>query len=118
MTKNEIIDFCLDNGNLSDEKLAKELSSKLNNEAHLPYRHEEKSIIAACRLENSPYIEDGHLDLPHIDGDSCSTSKIIEIYESKMTKRELSFALVSTIRAGMEMIKTIEEMKKIIKELM
>lgn len=117
MTKNEIIDFCLDNGNLSNEELVSKLSNKLSNEQYVPFNHEDSDVVAACGLKNSKIISGNAIAIA-ADKEVSTTSELVEYFENNLTKRELAFVFVSAVNSAKELYKTNEQLKELLRRLM
>ena len=111
MNKNQIIDFCLDNGNLSNEELSQQLISLLQKNEHKPYDHDNESVLGACGLEDSKNLENGKLILPPKD---CSKrSQAIEFYEKNLTKRELSFYFTEVVHKMNMLLEVLDMSSKL-----
>jgi len=90
MTSNQIIDFCLDNKNLSEKELNKQLVKLLNNESTVPYDHNKINLIEACGIDPEQGI--GNNTLFQLK-EKSRASEVVEQMENTLTKRELSYLL-------------------------
>lgn len=115
MNKNEIIDFCLDNGHLSESELERRLLNKLNKSTLPAYSHEEKDVKDACGLTHSAlFSPDGALAIPDVPEERTDkVSMVIEYMEETYNKRELAYLFVQTTKALSNMTKMLEILKKL-----
>ena len=115
MNKNEIIDFCLDNGNLSESELKRRLVSKLSKSTLPAYNHEEKDVKDACRLNHSAlFSSDGDIAVPDVPEERTGkVSMVIEYMEETYNKRELAYLFVQTTKALSNATKLLEILKKL-----
>lgn len=110
MTKNQIIDFCLDNNNLTDKELNEKLIQHLKpSETAEEYDHSKSSLMDACGLSKSKNInEDGfQLDMEHAE----NGSEVVEFIENKYSKRELSYVVFQLINVNSKLTKLIKYLK-------
>lgn len=110
MTKNQIIDFCLDNNNLTDkelnEKLIQHLKPSENTEG---YDHSKSSLMDACGLSKSGNINEEGFQL---DMESAENgSEVVEYIENKYSKRELSYITFQLINVNSKLTKLIKYLK-------
>lgn len=115
MNKNEIIDYCLDNGHLSESELKQGLLNKLNTSTLPAYNHEEKDVKGACGLTHSAlFSSDGQLAIPDVPEEKTGkVSMVIEYMEETYNKRELAYLFMQTTKA----LQTMSKMLEILKEL-
>lgn len=115
MNKNEIIDFCLDNGNLSESELGQKLVNKLSKSTLPAYAHEEKDVQDACGLTHSAlFSSDGQLAIPDVPEERTGkVSMVIEYMEETYHKRELAYLFVQTTKALSNMAKMLEILKQL-----
>jgi len=113
MNKNEIIDFCLDNGHLSESELERGLLNKLNTSTLPAYNHEEKNVRDACGLAHSAlFSPDGEFAIPDVpEKETDKISKVIEYMEETYNKRELAYLFVQTTKVLQNMTKVLEILK-------
>lgn len=110
MTKNQIIDFCLDNHNLTEKELNEKLIQHLKpSEAIEEYNHSKNSLLDACGLSNSKNInEEGFsLDVEHM----THGSEVVEYIENTYSKRELSYMTFQLITLNGKLTKLIKYLK-------
>jgi hypothetical protein len=110
MTKDQIIDFCLDNHHLTEKELNKKLIQHLQpSEVAEEYDHSKTSLMDACGLSKSKNInKDGfQLSMEHAE----SGSEIVEYIENKYSKRELSYITFQLINANTKLTKIIKYLK-------
>lgn len=110
MTKDQIIDFCLDNHNLTDKELNEKLIQHLKpSEIAEEYDHSKSSLMDACGLSKSKNInEDGfELGIEHVE----SGSEIVELIENKYSKRELSYMTFQLMNVNNKLTKLIKYLK-------
>lgn len=110
MTKDQIIDFCLDNHNLTDKELNEKLIQHLKpSETVEEYDHSKTSLMDACGLSESKNInEEGfQLDMESAE----SGSEVVEYIENKYSKRELSYVVFQLINVNSKLTKLIKYLK-------
>ena len=110
MTKNQIIDFCLDNHNPTEKELNEKLIQHLkSSEAVEEYNHSKDSLLDACGLSNSKNItEEGfNLDVEHM----THGSEVVECIENTYSKRELSYMTFQLINVNGKLTKLIKYLK-------
>lgn len=110
MTKNQIIDFCLDNNNLTEKELNEKLIQYLkSSETAENYDHSKSNLMDACGLSNSRNIsEEGfELDIKNVK----SNSEIVEYIENKYSKRELSYIVYQLMEVNNKITKLIKYLK-------
>ncbi len=115
MNKNEIIDYCLDNGHLSESELKRGLLNKLNTSTLPAYNHEKKDVKDACGLTHSAlFSSDGDLDIPNVPEERTGRlSMVIEYMEETYNKRELAYLFVQTTKALESMARMLEILKQL-----
>lgn len=113
MNKNEIIDYCLDNGHLPESELTQGLLNRLDTSTLPAYNHEEKDVKDACGLNHSAlFSSDGDLDIPNVPEERTGRlSMVIEYMEETYNKRELAYLFVQTTKALANMTKMLELFK-------
>ena len=113
MNKNEIIDFCLDNGHLSESELKRRLVNKLNKSTSPAYNHEEKNVRDACGLNHSAlFSPDGEFTIPDVPEERTDkVSMVVEYMEETYNKRELAYLFIQTTKALHTMTKMLEILK-------
>lgn len=110
MTKDQIIDFCLDNHNLTDKELNVKLIQHLKpSEIVEEYDHSKSSLMDACGLSKSKNIsEEGfEFGMEHAE----SGSEVVEYIENKYSKRELSYMAFQLINMNNKLTKLIKYLK-------
>ena len=110
MTKNQIIDFCLDNHYLTEKELNEKLIQHLKpSEIAEEYNHSKTSLMDACGLSKSKNInEEGfELDIEHVE----NGSEVVEHIENKYSKRELSYVTFQLINVNNKLTKLIKYLK-------
>lgn len=110
MTKNQIIDFCLDNHHLTEKELNKKLIQHLKpSEIAEEYDHSKTSLMDACGLSKSKNInEDGfQLDMEPVE----KGSEVVEYIENKYSKRELSYVVFQLINVNNKLTQLIKYLK-------
>lgn len=115
MNKNEIIDFCLDNGNLSESELERRLLNRLNKSTLPDYAHEEKNVRDACGLNHSTlFSSDGEFNIPDVPEERTDkVSMVVEYMEETYNKRELAYLFIQTTKALQTMSKMLEILKQL-----
>lgn len=110
MTKNQIIDFCLDNHNLTEKELNEKLIQHLKpSEAVEEYNHSKNSLLDACGLSKSTNVnKDGfELDVEHM----TYGSEVVECIENTYSKRELSYMVFQLTNVNNKLTKLIKYLK-------
>lgn len=110
MTKNQIIDFCLDNHHLTEKELNEKLIQHLKpSEIAEEYDHSKTSLMDACGLSKSRNIsEEGfELGMEHVE----NGSEVVEFIEKKYSKRELSYVTFQLINVNSKLTKLIKYLK-------
>lgn len=110
MTKDQIIDFCLDNHNLTEKELNKKLIQYLEpSEIAEDYNHSKSNLMDACGLSKSKNVsEEGlELDIEHAE----KGSEIVEHLENKYSKRELSYITFQLMNVNNKLTKLIKYLK-------
>ncbi len=110
MTKNQIIDFCLDNHNLTEKELNEQLIQHLNpSEIAEEYDHSKTSLVDACGLSKSKNIgkEGFTLEVENVG----SNSEVVECIENKFSKRELSYMAFQLMDINNKLTKLIKYLK-------
>lgn len=115
MNKNEIIDFCLDNGHLSESELERRLLNRLNKSILPAYAHEEKDVKDACGLTHSAiFSPEGKIDIPNVPEERAGrVSMVIEYMEETYNKRELAYLFIQTTKALESMARMLEILKQL-----
>lgn len=106
MTGNEIIDYCLDNRNLTEGELKNKLLSKLSESQ--PFDHQNDDVFKACGLIESTFVnkDESEKIVVSINMDTLlqfdKISEGVEYLEKHYNKREVSF-LAMKFFVGMTM---------------
>ena len=110
MTKNQIIDFCLDNHHLTEKELNEKLIQQLKpSEIAEEYDHSKSSLMDACGLSKSKNVsEEGfELSIEHAN----HGSEVVEYIENTYSKRELSYVTFQLINVNNKLTKLIKYLK-------
>ena len=110
MTKNQIIDFCLDNHHLTEKELNEKLIQHLKPSENVEeYNHSKNNLLDACGLSNSKNItgEGFELNVEHM----THGSEIVEHIENNYSKRELSYIAFQLLNVNTKLTKLIKYLK-------
>ncbi len=113
MTNNQIIDFCLDNKNLTEKELNLQLKNILSKETIVPYDHTKDSLLEACGLDSEKSLKSAAKMFSEVGEKYTSASEFVEQLEETFSKRELSYLFYNAIRSYMALKEAYTVIKNI-----